>query len=390
MKIKNNYVRLFLIIAVLVIAGITVYFSFPAIIRLIGYIINLFLPFIIGYLYVCAVRPLARFLNSKMKLPHGLSAILTMFLSIGIVGGIISVVIMNVFDQVRNIYTQFPIIYAEIEESVINTKNQLSGLFDSLPLNIRIALQTMGSDITTKVSEFINKQSLPMISYAGATARALPKVFIGLIVFFLSSFFMLSEPDKFTGLFSQIIPEGLNTRWERVKEQLKIYFGAYVKAQGIIMLIAFVIIFAGLSIINVNYSLIIAIGVAVLDALPFFGSGAVLWPWAIIRFVNGDLKMGISLMVIYVIIVLTRQFIEPKIVSQKIGTNPLLTLMSMYIGYKTFSIGGMILGPITMMLIISFYKAGVFDGIISIFKIIKNAIKYEYNQIKEKLKGFGE
>jgi len=390
MRIKNNYVRLFLIIAFLIIAGISVFFSFPAIIRIAGRIINLFLPFILGYLYITAVKPIARFLTSKLKIPNGVSAIITMVFSIGVLGGIISAVVMHIFDQVRNIYTQFPIIYAGFEESVENTKNQLSGLFESLPLNIKISLQTFTSDITTKVTDFINKQSLPMISYAGATARALPKIFIGLIVFFLSSFFMLSEPDKFTGLFSHMIPESVNERWEKVKHYLKNYLGAYVKAQSIIMLIAFIIIFTGLSLIGVSYALIIAIGIAILDALPFFGSGAVLWPWSLVRFVNGDLKMGIGLIVIYVIIIVTRQFIEPKIVSEKIGTNPLLTLMSMYIGYKTFSIGGMILGPVTMMLIISFYKAGVFDGIIKLLKLIKNTIKYEYNQVKEKLKGFGE
>ena len=390
MRIKNNYIRLFLIIALIVIVGLGVIFSFPAIIRFAGWVINLFLPFILGYLYVMAVKPIAGFLTSKLKIPNGLSAIITMVFSIGIVGGIISAVVMNVFDQVRNIYTQFPVIYAGFEESVENTKNQLSGLFDSLPLNLKISLQTFASDITTKVTDFINKQSLPMISYAGATARALPKIFIGLIVFFLSSFFMLSEPDKFSGVFSHVIPEGVSESWERVKYYLKTYLGAYLRAQCIIMFVAFMIIFTGLSVIGVSYSLIIALGIAVLDALPFFGSGAVLWPWSLIRFINGDLKMGIGLIIIYVIIIVTRQFIEPKIVSEKIGTNQILTLMSMYIGYKTFSIGGMILGPVTMMLIISFYKAGVFDGIIKLFKLIKNTIKYEFNQVKEKLKEFGE
>ena len=136
----------------------------------------------------------------------------------------------------------------------------------------------------------------------------------------------------------------------------------------------------GLSILDVNYALLIALGIAILDALPFFGSGAVLWPWTIISFINGDIKNGIGLIIIYLAVIFTRQMIEPKIVSESIGIHPVLTLMSMYLGFKLFSIGGMILGPMTLILIVSFYKAGAFDGVIA---ITKNFGKKLYSNIKD-------
>jgi len=266
-----------------------------------------------------------------------------------------------------------------------STKLQLWGLFESMPQNVQLALQEFGADMTDKIADFINSKSAPVISYAGATAKAVPKVFIGFVVFLLSSFFMLSEPDKFTGLFTKFIPKRISERWESIKKEIKTYLGGYVQAQAIIMSIAFFIIFIGLTILDVSYALLIAIGVAVLDALPFFGSGAVLWPWALVRFINGDIKMGISLMIIYVIIIVTRQFIEPKIVSKRMGTNSMLTLVSMYVGYKTFSLGGMILGPIVLVIIISLYRAGLFDGIIRIFRQIRIIIIKEYKIIVSKL-----
>ncbi len=390
MKIKNDYIRISIIAVVTALVVLGLYFSFPALISLSGYLVSLFLPFIIGYFYTLAVRPLMSLFTRKLKLPSWISAVLVMIVSIGVIGGIASLVITKVFEQVRNIYTQFPIIYQNGLNTFNNTKTQLLGLYEMLPQNIQMSIQAFGTNFTSKIAEFINTQSLPMISYAGATARALPKVFVGLIVFFLASFFMLSEPDTFTNMFKAHIPDGIKKKWANVKFQLKSYLGGYIKAQCIIMLVAFCILFLGLSILGVEFSLIIAIGIAVLDALPFFGSGAVLWPWALINFINGDLKGGIAMLVIYVVIVMTRQFIEPKIVSKKIGTNPLLTLMSMYIGYKTFSIGGMILGPVILLCSISFYKAGVFDGIIAFFKYIVHIIKNEYNLIKNKFKELGE
>ena len=87
------------------------------------------------------------------------------------------------------------------------------------------------------------------------------------------------------------------------------------------------------------------------------------------------------MLIIYLSVVLTRQMIEPKIVSSNIGMNPLMTLMAMYIGYKIFSIGGMILGPVLLMLIISFYKAGAFDGLIKFSKKIFIRIKAEIEDL---------
>jgi predicted PurR-regulated permease PerM len=113
----------------------------------------------------------------------------------------------------------------------------------------------------------------------------------------------------------------------------------------------------------------------------FFGSGAVLIPWAIISFITSDIRMGIGMLIIYLSVILTRQMIEPKIVSSNIGINPLMTLMAMYIGYKIFSIGGMILGPVILMLGVSFYKAGAFDGIIRFIKKIFTYIKAEIQSL---------
>ena len=184
----------------------------------------------------------------------------------------------------------------------------------------------------------------------------------------------------------KIVSEKTLSKLANIRTELKKYMGGYVKAQAIIMSIAFAVIFVGLSILNVNYALLIALGIAVFDALPFFGSGAVLWPWAAVSFLNGSIKTGVGLLIIYLVIILTRQTIEPKVVSSSIGLHPIMTLMSMYVGYKTFSIGGMILGPITLMLIISFYKAGVFDPIIRLFGKIKNAAVQELYKIKEVFK----
>lgn len=386
MKIKNSTVKLVITLVLVAAAAIGVYFSLPALGKLLGYLVGLFLPFILGYIFSALVNPLASFLQKRLKIPRGLSAVLVLVLIIGGLGSIVTFVIFKVVDEVRNLYANFPEIYAGIQADLERWKQMFSGVYDSLPANIQTALSDLGENLSAQAARFINSKSMPVVDSAGNVAKALPGFLVGLIVFILSSFFMVSDAKTVSSFVNRILPERFMERMRAVGSQIKIYLGGYFKAQLTIMSVVFVILFAGLTILNKDYALLIAIGIAVLDALPFFGSGAALWPWALVSFINGQIPTGIGLMVLYVIIIATRQLIEPKIVSNRIGMNPLLTLMSMYMGYRLLSIGGMILGPILLMLIVSFYKAGLFSGILRFFGRILEFFKREFAVLRDKIK----
>ena len=375
MKLKKNWVKIVLFVLGVVILAVAAYICLPKILQLLGFLVKLFLPFLLGYLFSMAVNPLADTLQKRLKIPRGLSAVLVIVLIVGIFGGVLTFAIWKIVDEGRMLYTQFPTIYENIQNSTKALGEKWSVVYMNLPSNIQQAITSAGETVSSKAAEFINMKSTPMVDYAGNFAKALPSVFIGIVVFILSSYFMVSENktvmSTVQGVFSPKVVDRLNL----IKMELKKYLGGYIKAQGILMCIAFAIMFIGLSILDIEYALLIALGIAFLDALPFFGSGLVLWPWSLISFLNGNIKLGVGLIVIYAAVALMRHFTEPKLVSSRIGMNPILTLMSMYIGYRTLSIGGMILGPIILMLIISFYKAGVFDAPIRLLKRIGRFIK---------------
>lgn len=377
MKIKKSWVKVAFSVVGVVAAIVLIYIFLPKILGVLGFVIKLFLPFLLGYLFSMAVNPLADFLQKKLKIPRGLSAVLVIVLIVGIVGGVLTFAIWKIVDEVRMLYTQFPAIYESVRNSAHAFGEKWSVLYDNLPVNIQEALAALGENISDKAAGFINTKSLPMVGNAGNFAKALPSVFIGIVVFILSSYFMVSDNKTVSRAVKKMIGPRLTERLSMVKSELKKYLGGYCRAQIILMFIAFLIMLTGLSILNINYALLIALAVAVLDALPFFGSGLVLWPWTVVAFLNGNIRLGVGLIIIYAAVALTRHFTEPKLVSSRIGMNPILTLMSMYVGYRTLSIGGLILGPIILMLVISFYKAGVFDAPIRILKVIGTFIKKE-------------
>jgi len=382
LKIQKNWLRvlIFAIILAVVIAG--VWLSLGKILELIGFIVSLFLPFILGYGFSMLVNPLANFLQKKLAIPRGLSAVLVIILTIGIIGSAIGWAIFKIIEEARQLYLQFPQIYNSWQATIEEFTTKWEAIYVKLPINVQYMISGIGESVSGKLSGFLDNKSEPVVDYASRFAKAVPKGFVGVIVFILSSYFMIADNKTVSQTVNKMLGEKACERMNVVRSELRIYLGGYFKAQVILMFIVFAILLVELSVLRVSYALLIALGVAILDALPFFGSGLVLWPWAIISFATGDIKRGIGLVIVYVSIALIRRLAEPKLLSSRMGMNSILTLMSMYIGYRLLSLGGLILGPIIMMLGVSFYKAGVFDGIISFVKLVIKFIKEQIILLK--------
>lgn len=131
----------------------------------------------------------------------------------------------------------------------------------------------------------------------------------------------------------------------------------YFKAQLTLMIITFLTLAIGLNIIDIRFNILIALGIALVDMLPVFGSGIIMVPWAIISFISGNNELGKSLAILYVILLVSRQFIEPYILGRSIGVKPLYTFLASIIGSIAFGPVGIIIGPLIAVVITSIFKA---------------------------------
>ncbi len=368
MKLKNSVFKLIsaIILAVAVLVGI--YFVADDVLRIFLGLVWLFLPFIVAYLLSLAVNPLVTKLEKRIKLPRQISAILVILIIVGIVGGIIFAIGWKIVEEIQGLYNQLPLIIEKLQGLWLVISETFLSMFSKLPEGVQSAGMEVSDDLMSSAGKVLQDSYVPMFYGIGNVAKTLPKIFVWIIVFVLSLYFMITDPDTLRKLIGGILPKRFLVKMRRIKRELKRYLGGYIKAQLIIMSIAAVILMIGLSIMKVEYAILIALGIALLDALPFFGSGAVLWPWAAICFIGGEFTRGIGLIIIYIALICTRQLIEPKIVSENIGIYPVFTLMAMYLGFKLLSVGGMILGPIILILFVSLHKAGALDGPICFIK----------------------
>ena len=138
----------------------------------------------------------------------------------------------------------------------------------------------------------------------------------------------------------------------------------YARSYGIILLINFVELSLGFLVIGINNAIVMAACIALFDILPIVGCGTILLPWVAIDLIGGRTTRGISLLVLYIIIFVVRNATEPKIVGNRVGMHPLLTLVSMILGVYLFGAIGLFALPVALVIMIKLNE----DGVISLYK----------------------
>ena len=181
-----------------------------------------------------------------------------------------------------------------------------------------------------------------------ALAERLPVLFA--VTAILSSFMLSGELPAIRGWLRRTVRPAWLEKLQTLGGHVRTTLGGWLRAQLKLMGITFLILNAGLLLLRVRYPVLAALIITVVDALPVFGTGTILIPWALALFLQGETKTGIGLVILYGAAALSRQALEPRLVGKQVGLNPVLTLLALYTGYRLLGVGGMIVFPIAAML----------------------------------------
>ena len=107
-----------------------------------------------------------------------------------------------------------------------------------------------------------------------------------------------------------------------------------------------------------DYALLLAFLVTLLDALPVFGTGTALVPWALLSLLFSSVPKAIALLALYLCTLLVRNVLEPKLLASQAGLPPVASLFAMYLGFCTFGVAGMIAFPFLLLLAAQTYRLG--------------------------------
>lgn len=323
-----------------------------------------FLPFVVGWIIAMIANPLVRFLERRLKIlrKHGSILIIIGAIALVVLGGylIISKVVRELYGFVNILPDLYGALLLDLEE----IGNNMHGVADRFPPQFREGTVNLIQTLTDSLGKLVSSLGAPTVAAAGTVAKNIPNALVHVIFTILSAYFFIAERDRIVRILGERIPSDMRKKWGFIVSKFKGAVGGYFKAQFKIMGIVALILVVGFLVLRIKYAVLFAFLISFLDFLPFFGTGTALIPWALLKVLSGDYEFAVGLVIIYLVSQLVRQVIQPKIVGDTMGLNPLATLFFMYIGYKVSNIFGMILAVPVGMIIVSLYQAGAFDDVI--------------------------
>lgn len=340
-EVMNERTRLFIRLAVVTLG---VYLSFR-------FILPLILPFIFAYFLAWVVRPSTEFLYKKAKIPRIIGGSISLLVLVFIVGsGLVylgNLLIKQAVSFARNIPIYLNILAGKLD-NICSSCDEILGLSvgsarEAVDDNILNMVDKVKTDVIPGMTAKTLNLSIKIIAFAGVILLILVSA-----VLIVKEIPEIKQKYENTNLYIDI---------SKVTVRLADAGIAYMRAQLLIMVFVAVCCVTGLVLIGNEYALLIGILIAILDALPFIGSGMILIPWTIIMLINGNIFAAAVLITVYLLSQIIREVAEPKLIGNKIGIRPLYTLISMFIGLKLFGAAGFILGPIGLIIIIAILSA---------------------------------
>jgi sporulation integral membrane protein YtvI len=328
---------------------------------IIRYALGLILPFLIAFVIVSVIQPLIRRLKKVMKTQRMIVSFLVMLIIYLGVGVGLFFAILNLVFFLRDQFTLLSGYYdTTLAPTMTHAWTNLSEFIDQLPPQWQSQLQAVQDAVMQGMQNFLLSLSQHGLSAVSAFTGGIPAFMITFIFTIMLSFFVSMQYDAVVGFIKLQLPRKALAMLEELRGILRAtvlkYLSAYIK----LMFITFAELTVGLLVLRTENAVLIALGIAVFDALPLLGTGAVLVPWVLIEAIRGNFAFAVGLVILYAIIVVVRNIIEPKIVGDKLGLNPIVSLMSIYLGFKLVGVLGMISMPIITQIILELHRRGKF------------------------------
>ena len=342
----DKYIK-FAIITVLIVA----------LLLLLPIFIKLFLPFILAFLVAFPCQRIINILNKKLKINRGISSALIVTGIVALVSWILVLIFSQIFEQIKDFVQNMSSTIDILKNASGNIANKFNEYYIGFSPKIKELIDTFSKQLSASMFDNITPFTTGAISLAKRFAVSLPDIVVFFFMFLLSTFFITKDYTLLVNFFNENCPEKLKKILNSFKSTAFSAFLTYLRAQLILMSITFTITTIALWILGADYPLVMGLIIGFVDALPFFGTAIILIPWAIISFVMGNYFFAGGLIIVQVIAFVTRQLLEPKVISAQIGLHPLVTLVSIYLGLNIFGVGGIIIGPVTALFLTNAYVA---------------------------------
>lgn len=318
-----------------------------------------FIPFFLAYFTALALEPLASWIRKNFRITKNISVIITFTLFLGGSFLLFYLITTKIYGQLWELLSFFQANGPKIAQWFLALSKQIQSTIGLLPHDTAVQINQM---LLGAINNLTNLNLMSRIgTYTLGLSTAIPNLFFLTLIYLISVYLLIHQLDNIKRRFFSFFKDSSQRKVIYVLGDLKRATFGFFKAQIILSALTFLLSFFGLLILRVEYAALIALLIVIVDILPILGTGSVLLPWALICLLQGNIFMAAGLVILFIVIIIIRKSIEPKVLGERIGLSALATLVSIWVGFKVLGIAGIFLFPLALI----FYKALVKVGVIN-------------------------
>ncbi|MCT1904787.1 sporulation integral membrane protein YtvI [Oceanobacillus sojae] len=357
-KIAGQLIRSLIIIIILLGSIFLLYMLFPYI-----------YPILIAFLLSLLFQPFIRFFAERLKMPRLLALISTFILFFSLFTFALFFLVSEVYQGILYLSDRLPAYFHHMMEQfqqvldihILPLYDQLLSFLTTLHVDYRLEVYEYINSFTETITAALTRFFQMLLQQTANFLMMLPNSFTVFIFIILATLMISYDFHNIQNKFHEIIPSNWYVLHKKIASHLKEAVIGYFKAQVILVCISAVILWAGLLILRVEHAFTIVLFAAIADFIPYLGIGIIIVPWILFSFLTFNYPLTIGLSILYGLIIIIRQLIEPKIMATSIGISPLMMLIGMFLGIQWFGVFGFILAPVILVVILAIKKSGVFQ-----------------------------
>lgn len=334
------------------------------------YVTPLLFPFIISLIIAFIINRPVDFLQKKGRMPRWLAVLVVLLLFLAFFVTIAVFLVIKVIAEVSNLIEMLPT-YAEQLQTYFTELLQ-NDFFQRIYDRFSYFYNSLDPQYQNQISNSFNDGLENLLGGSGQLVSpfltgvknfffSLPGLATIFIISLLATFFISKDFYKLKEKARVLLPLKAHSRIRKIYEDLRHALFGFIKAQLTLISITGAIVIIGLLILRVEYAITIGLLTGLVDLLPYLGTGAVFVPWIIYLFFSKNYFMVIGLSILYAVVLIQRQIMEPKVLADNVGLDPLVTLIALFVGLKLFGFLGLIIGPVSIVVFKSFYSANLFQ-----------------------------
>lgn len=324
------------------------------------------LPFLIAIALALLLNPVVAFVARKTGLPRGLASFVVLFaffsVAIGLMLGLALALIRGITSLTKDMPDHLGALigdlqtffFAKLLPSWEQAAHIFSGITEGQQKAVQLNLESMVATLMNFLNDLITRTLQSLTQFVGS----LPNTLLSAAFIFLASFFISKDANVLKARLSKWLIPMLRQPLSRVFQELKRTSVGFVRAQFLLVLLTMLTISIGLLILHTGHAFIIALFAGLVDLIPYLGTGVIFIPWIIFQILQHHYSLALALTSLYLAVVIQRQLLEPKILSQAIGLDPLVALISLYFGFRWLGFSGLVIGPLTVVVLKALYQTG--------------------------------